>query len=608
MLSRSFVLPPRGELRLTLRPLPTGAGCPCVTYRISPIDAAANDEAALETDAEVFGTELLANVDYQFIADGAPRSLCISTVKGCRVVLQVHAVLQPPLAFVAAVVAIGYSEEERYQLIRSLETSQPLAASAAAPTGDASAIAADYVKQVTAGLPMWTPAVGVGTVCLSPTGHARNWKGVVDLHHVLNVLRRKARGSADGVAGGGLGPRVVVCSSRRDCGKSTLCRVLANYAVRSGYHPLLLNTDPEAPFLGLPGVISATTAQFTFDPEEEACFVPQLHFWYGATDPRRNAPMYRRALLSAIEAAEERTTRYDRCRFGGAIVDTPTVDADAAGNYQSESVANLRFLIEQIGAETVIIIGCERLRNALRASFVDQAPEHNANPPPASATTFGTAVVSQGGMTVRLWVVPPLSGCAVRLPLDRATLIRAKWRQYFYGTPTSPLTPAVVTISLDDVRLVSLNAVSHKALAGLLPLSDDGRDTAGVSSPATSYEGAEVENSNGTDLVVSDIRPEDMDLRDRIVGLSSAIPDPQAIAERRLLQQFSGGADGADKNSDFVDDIAIRDSPIAAFFRVIGIVDRGTKLAVLAARSDIVVLRGMAVLVPVHDDLVISHL
>ncbi|XP_011408436.2 PREDICTED: polyribonucleotide 5'-hydroxyl-kinase Clp1-like [Amphimedon queenslandica] len=67
-------------------------------------------------------------------------------------------------------------------------------------------------------------------------------------HFALEHLRRTAQQNDT------FGPKVMVCGPT-DVGKSTLCRLLSNYAVRSGHQPILVDIDVGQSDISIPGSI-----------------------------------------------------------------------------------------------------------------------------------------------------------------------------------------------------------------------------------------------------------------------------------------------------------------------------------------------------------------
>ena len=99
------------------------------------------------------------------------------------------------------------------------------------------------------------------------------------------------------------GPRAVVCGNI-DCGKSTLCRMLLNWAVRagctgdcSGRRPLFVDTDVGQNTLAIPGALAARVVEEVAPintAEQQACLPEgaQLNLWFGTTSPSGNATLY----------------------------------------------------------------------------------------------------------------------------------------------------------------------------------------------------------------------------------------------------------------------------------------------------------------------------
>ena len=62
----------------------------------------------------------------------------------------------------------------------------------------------------------------------------------LNTHYMLDKRRGLARDSNDGAS---IGPRVVLVGPT-DCGKSSLARILLNYAIRTGGQPTYVDLDP----------------------------------------------------------------------------------------------------------------------------------------------------------------------------------------------------------------------------------------------------------------------------------------------------------------------------------------------------------------------------
>jgi polyribonucleotide 5'-hydroxyl-kinase len=102
----------------------------------------------------------------------------------------------------------------------------------------------------------------------------------VNAHHAINNLRNEARAAAAAAAaaaapdapagpgpGSAQGPRVVVVGPT-DVGKSTLCRMLLNWAVRAGHQPTYVDLDVGQGTITAPGCLAATPVETPIDVEE----------------------------------------------------------------------------------------------------------------------------------------------------------------------------------------------------------------------------------------------------------------------------------------------------------------------------------------------------
>ena len=123
------------------------------------------------------------------------------------------------------------------------------------------------------------------------------------LHGELEALRAAAQQSA----GARRGPRVVVCGAM-DTGKSTLCRMLLNWAVRGGLagagprrRPLFVDTDVGQNGITVPGALAACPVD-TVAPVGAAAEAHRAHellraaplcLWFGGISPSENTVLFR---------------------------------------------------------------------------------------------------------------------------------------------------------------------------------------------------------------------------------------------------------------------------------------------------------------------------
>lgn len=352
-------------------------------------------------------------------------------------------------------------------------------------------------------------------------------RSLLDLHSHLERTRVEARSRDD------LGPRVLFVSDRHSCGLSTYVRWLANFAVRLGYHPLMLDGVLEAPAFTLPGCLALYHLQYCTDIEEEMGLTPALHAVVGQTRTA-NPRLYLHWLQQLLPRAMEKAARSERCRVGGLFFDYGVVDpnavvraeeavaeaaatagvtsggASAGAGHDSAVVNPLDTLLDAIVAadiDHVCVVGS----SWLRWKVVQRAWERYGG---ESALDIAHAMLDPR------WTVPPEVACGAgqhfrlflmdAVELVRQTplpvLTRQRWLQYFFGTPTSPVKPTLLTVPAAQVRLATVGAAALAAMSTLLPMMD--ADEAARQSSDTA--------------AVSFVTLKDADLTDRILALSTA--------------------------------------------------------------------------------------
>jgi polyribonucleotide 5'-hydroxyl-kinase len=88
------------------------------------------------------------------------------------------------------------------------------------------------------------------------------------------------------------GPRVMVCGPV-DTGKSSLCRILLNYATRLKRSVLFVDLDVGQGEISIPGTMSLAALSTPIDVEEGFNLISPLVFFYGHTSPDKNVSHYK---------------------------------------------------------------------------------------------------------------------------------------------------------------------------------------------------------------------------------------------------------------------------------------------------------------------------
>jgi polyribonucleotide 5'-hydroxyl-kinase len=115
----------------------------------------------------------------------------------------------------------------------------------------------------------------------------------VNIHTALEQMRCKAEKNNEF-----RGPRVMIVGPD-DVGKSTLCKMLLNWAVRVGRSPIFVDLDVSQNAISLPGTISALVVERTSQIEEGYNLDSQLAFHFGYKTPNENPVLYK-TLISIL--------------------------------------------------------------------------------------------------------------------------------------------------------------------------------------------------------------------------------------------------------------------------------------------------------------------
>ncbi|KAG8233599.1 hypothetical protein J437_LFUL001010 [Ladona fulva] len=121
----------------------------------------------------------------------------------------------------------------------------------------------------------------------------------LNAHAAMEQLRRKAESE------GGRGPIAMVVGPT-DVGKSTVCRLLLNYAVRMGRRPVFVDLDVGQGQISIPGTIGALLVERPATVEEGFSQQAPLVYHYGHKSPGNNPALYNMLVSRLAEVIQER--------------------------------------------------------------------------------------------------------------------------------------------------------------------------------------------------------------------------------------------------------------------------------------------------------------
>ncbi|PIC23359.1 hypothetical protein B9Z55_017089 [Caenorhabditis nigoni] len=245
----------------------------------------------------------------------------------------------------------------------------------------------------------------------------------LNIHATLEKLRkdREASGKDFGVTQ--RGPRIMLVGPT-DVGKTTVSRILCNYAVRKGGTPILVDLDVGQNNISVPGTIGAMLVQKTADVVDGFERNMPLVLNFGHTSPGENLPLYETLLKGLASTMNSQIEENPAAKLGGMIINTCGWVDECGYTCILKSAAAFE-------VDVVVVIDHERLYNVLRRDLPD---------------------------FVTVTHVPKSGGVEQRPRHIRKIARKENVHRYFYGTSSSQLYPFTFDIAFDAVKLCKIGA------------------------------------------------------------------------------------------------------------------------------------------------------
>ncbi|KAH6918292.1 cleavage/polyadenylation factor ia subunit Clp1p [Coprinopsis sp. MPI-PUGE-AT-0042] len=181
-------------------------------------------------------------------------------------------------------------------------------------------------------------------------------------------------------------PRVLVLGPENS-GKTTVCKILVNYAVRTGqgWKPILVNVDPSEGGPSIPGTLSASpisspiptyspasplgSAQTTAPVSLASHSVAPLVSWYGHTDTKKNVLLLDRLVRNLGDNVRARAESGDEeARASGLIIDTPASFA-ASSVPADHRQRMIKACVDAFRINIILVAGHEKLNVEMQRAF-----------------------------------------------------------------------------------------------------------------------------------------------------------------------------------------------------------------------------------------------
>lgn len=210
-----------------------------------------------------------------------------------------------------------------------------------------------------------------------------------------------------------------------DVGKSTLCRIFLNYAVRMGRRPIYVDLDVGQGMISIPGTIGALLVERPATIEEGFSLQAPLVFHFGHNNPGENVPLYKVLMTRLAEVTIERLQSNKKAKVSGMIINTCGWTTKAG--YQHILHAAKAFEVGQI-----FVLDQERLYNELLRDI----PKF-----------------------VKVVYLPKSGGVVERGKAIRSETRDQRIREYFYGDKM-PLYPHSFEVKWSEIKIFKIGAPS----------------------------------------------------------------------------------------------------------------------------------------------------
>lgn len=360
------------------------------------------------------------------------------------------------------------------------------------------------------------------------------------------------------------GPRAIVVGPT-NAGKSTICKILLNYAVRGGWRPTFLDLDVGQGALAPPGCLAATPVDAPLAADAAAPDAP-LAFFFGSASPADNLELFRfmvakmAALLNRrSEAASEAAARQLQQQQAGGSATQETRNPSPSKNNNvaasgwvvnwpgwcdgEDALSLLCAVVEALSIDTVLVVGNERLHAVLQERLGGKKVGGGGK---SGGRNDGDGEEEEEDIRrISVANLPRSEGAVVRDADTRRASRSAKVKEYFYGPASArpgsaqQLRPAALRLRPGELELFRAGGAGSggrpRAPATALPIGHEGASAVAGSGAngvdAASAAAAGGSGGNGSAALRLEKREAGPDLVHSLLALSHSKSPEGALSE-----------------------------------------------------------------------------
>lgn len=223
------------------------------------------------------------------------------------------------------------------------------------------------------------------------------------------------------------GPIVLVVGPC-DVGKSTLCKILLNYAIRQGRTPISVDLDVGQGSISIPGTIGAFLVERIAHVEDGFSQQAPLVYQFGHLSPSGNDAYYKLLVTKLAEVTLDRLKTNKKIKSSGMIINT-------CGWVKDAGYKHILHAAKEFQVASIFVLDQERLYNELLRD-VRELPK-------------STQVV----------FLQKSGGVVERSRTQRSEARDTRIREYFYGRRT-PFYPHSFDVKWSDIQICKVGAPS----------------------------------------------------------------------------------------------------------------------------------------------------
>jgi len=257
----------------------------------------------------------------------------------------------------------------------------------------------------------------------------------LNAHGGLETLRRTAE--SDGKRG-----PIAMIVGPTDVGKTTLSRILINYAVRLGRCPIYVDLDVGQGSISVPGTVGAMLIERPASVEEGFIQQAPMVYFFGQKSPQTNVPLYNLLISKLAETVHERIESNRKAKASGVVINT-------CGWIKGEGYGVLTHIAQAFEVDVVIVLDTERLYMQMKIDM----------------PSF-----------VKVLFLPKSGGVVERNNAARQESRDQRLREYFYGRPPAfTLHPHSFQVKFSEAKIYKIGAPPIPQ--SCLPLGMKGEET-----------------------------------------------------------------------------------------------------------------------------------